>query len=46
MALVFPQADQGFLLTSHFSPLTYHAKVVGIVPPFYGSVKLWFPISQ
>jgi hypothetical protein len=19
---------------------------VGIVPPFYGSVKLWFPISQ
>jgi hypothetical protein len=38
MALVFPQADQAF-----FSLLT---RVVGIVPPFYGSVKLWFPISQ
>jgi len=27
-------------------PTVFHAKLVGIVPPFYGSVKLWFPISQ
>jgi hypothetical protein len=28
------------------APTVSHAKVVGIVPPFYGPVKLWFPISQ